>query len=155
MRLVEFNVIKHDVYTILAPKPSLRLNPDGVEMEAVNPSLLLPYSIEVLRIDIMGQFYSYTRLALFDQISAVRRVFRLECLKADNCIVSAGSKRENRENMDVSIPSALMSISLVKEFAAGEGRIWLGRGAICPAIGISGLAPRARAQADCLRRSTS
>lgn len=121
MRVVEFNVMRHDVYTILAPKPSLRLNPDGVEMEAVNPELLFPYSVEVLRVDIMGPFYSYTGLTLFDQIGAVRRVFKLACLKADKCIASAGTKREN---MDVSIPLALMSISLVKENAK-EGRIWL------------------------------
>ena len=122
MRLVELNVMRHGVHTILAPKPSLRLNPDGVEMEAVNPELLFPYSVEVLRIDIMGQFYSYTRLTLFDQIGAIRRIFKLACLKADKCVASAGTKREN---MDVSAPSALMSISLVKEFAAGEGRIWM------------------------------
>jgi hypothetical protein len=122
VRLVELNVMKRDIYTLLVLEPSLRINPDGVEMEAANPQLLIPYSIEVLRVDIMGPFYSYTGLTLFDQIGAVRRIFKLACLKADKCLVSARSKREN---MDVSIPSALMSISLVKEFAAGEGRIWM------------------------------
>jgi hypothetical protein len=122
VRLVELKAMERDVYTLLVPNPSLRLNPDGVEVEAANPQLLIPYSIEVLRLDIMGQFYPYSGLTLFDPIDAVRRIFKLACLKADKCLVSARSKREN---MEVSAPSVQMSISLVKEFAPGEGRIWM------------------------------
>jgi hypothetical protein len=98
VRLNELKVMRHDVYTIFAPKPSLRLNPDGVEMEAVNPELLFPYSVEVLHVDIMGQFYYFTGLTLFfDQIGAVRRIFKLACLKADKCVASSGTKIENME----------------------------------------------------------
>jgi hypothetical protein len=121
MRLVEFKIMKQDVYTHLSPKPSLRLNPDGVEMEAVNPTLLLPYSIEVLRLNIMGRFYSYTGLTIFDQINTARRIFKLVCFKADKCLVSAETRREN---IDLSPLSVILLISLIRKPAAEEGRIW-------------------------------